>query len=97
MNKLFFSDKSELGKQNVPLHEKPKKFWRGDKVDEMTNINDIAKATREFVKKKFPKTKWSITVDKFSGGQALRVYLMSADFNPVKNVEPWGVSGKFCP
>lgn len=71
-------------------HTTIKKFYRGDKVDEISSINDIAKATREFVKKKFPKTKWSITVDKFSGGQALRVYLISAPFNPIKDEQPWG-------
>lgn len=71
-------------------HTTIKKFYRGDKVDEISNINDIAKATREFVKNKFPKTKWSITVDKFAGGQALRVYLISAPFNPIKDEQPWG-------
>jgi hypothetical protein len=91
MKELFFSKKSELGKLKVAVeNETPKKFWRGDKVDEISSINEIAKATREFVKKKFPKTKWSITVDKFAGGQALRVYLMSAPFNPIKDEQPWG-------
>jgi hypothetical protein len=91
MSKLFFSKKSDIGKSHVGVDKSaPKKFWRGDKVDEIGSINDIAKATREFVKKIFPKTKWSITVDKFAGGQALRVYLLSAPFNPIKNEEPWG-------
>lgn len=91
MSKIFFSKKSEIGRTNIPIENSSiKKFWRGDKVDELNSINDIAKATREFVKKKFPKTKWSITVDKFSGGQALNVYLMSAPFSPINNAEPWG-------
>ena len=90
MSKIFFLKKSEIGRTNVPIENSSiKKFWRGDKVDELNSINDIAKATREFVKKKFPKTKWSITVDKFSGGQALNVYLMSAPFNPINNEKPW--------
>jgi len=90
--KIFFTDKSEIGMTHAPIKAEPKKFWSGAKVGEYKDITDIAKAVREFVKTKYPKSKFSITTEKYSGGRSLSVTLMSAPFNPIVDDKFWSVS-----
>jgi len=89
---IFFTDKSEIGLTHTPIMSEPKKFWSGAKVGEYRDITDIAKAVREYVKTKYPKSKFSVTTEKYSGGRALNVALISAPFNPIKDDSYWQVS-----
>jgi hypothetical protein len=89
---IFFTDKSEIGLIHKPITPEPKKFWSGAKVGEYKDITDIAKAVREFVKTKYPKSKFSVTTEKYSGGRSLSVTLMSAPFNPIVDDKFWSVS-----
>jgi len=89
---IFFTDKSEIGLTHKPIMPEPKKFWSGAKVGEYRDITDIAKAVREFVKTKYPKSKFSVTTEKYSGGRSLSVTLMSAPFNPIVDDKFWSVS-----
>jgi len=55
--------------------------WQGAKYDGSLGIKDIAKIVRKELKKKYPTTKWSVTIQRYAGGQAMDVKLMSSDFN----------------
>jgi hypothetical protein len=50
-----------------------------------TDINQIAKQTRETLKKEFPACKFSVTLHKYSGGRSMTIALMSADFEALKD------------
>lgn len=86
---VFFTQKSEIGHKNVPLHAQPVQFARGSKVDEIRDIKDIAKAVREYVKKKYPLLKFSVNIERFSGGQSMSVYWLEAPYNPLTDEKYW--------
>ena len=44
------------------------------------DIKDIAKNVRKQLNTEFPKCKWSVRIQRYSGGQSLGVYLMGAPF-----------------
>jgi len=44
---------------------------------------EIAKRIREKLKKSFPNCKFSVRMDRYSGGSSISVYLMEANFNPI--------------
>lgn len=50
-----------------------------------TDINQIAKNTREQLKKEFPNCKFSVTIHKYSGGRTMTIALMSGDFEALKD------------
>ena len=50
-------------------------------MSERKGIKDIAKEVRVNLKKEFPECKFSVTIERYSGGQALNVYLMSSKEN----------------
>ena len=50
-----------------------------------TDINQIAKQTREALKAEFPTCKFSVTVQKYSGGRSMTIALMSGDFEALKD------------
>ena len=52
--------------------------WKGDNYCSNLSNKDIAKRIREFVKKAFPKCRFSVT----SNAYDICVYLMKGDFNP---------------
>jgi hypothetical protein len=86
---IFFTDTHEIGQTQKPI--KPmQQMGKGAKVDEIKDIKDIASALRQYVKKKYPKYKFSANIERFAGGQALRVNWYQADFNPLVSEEAWG-------
>lgn len=89
----FFSNISEIGIANQPISHAPLKMSKGAKVDEIRDIKDIAKAVRDYVKKKYPNCKFSVSIERYSGGQSLTVSLLEADFNPLKDESFWQISG----
>jgi hypothetical protein len=89
MKNLFAQNVHDIGQTHKTIKER-QKMGRGAKVDEISDIKDIAKAIREYVKKKYPKYKFSVNIDRFAGGQSLRVNWYEADFNPLVSEEAWG-------
>ena len=52
------------------------------------NIKDISKSIKGKLKTHFPKCKFSVTIERYSGGQSMTVALLSAPFDPfVDNAE----------
>ena len=49
------------------------------------DIKDMAKDVRKELKAQFPKCKFSVTIERFTGGQALAVRLMEASENALAN------------
>jgi hypothetical protein len=86
---IFFSDISEIGLAKQPVSHTPTKLSRGAKVNEIRDIKDIAKAVREYVKKKYPNCKFSVSIERYSGGQSMTVSLQEADFNPLTDEIYW--------
>jgi hypothetical protein len=52
-------------------------------MSEYRDIKSIAATVREALKREFPMCSWSVTIERFSMGQAMNVYLMKAPFNPL--------------
>jgi hypothetical protein len=50
-----------------------------------TDINQIAKNTREALKKEFPNCVFSVSLHKYSGGRTMTIALMSGDFEALKD------------
>jgi len=59
--------------------------WEGDNYSPDLSTKDIAKQTREELKKKFPKCKFSVTMENYSGGSSISINLMSAPFEALTN------------
>jgi len=57
--------------------------WQGEKYELGKDLKDIAKETRQYLKKKFPKCKFSITIERYSMGQSLNIYLMGGPFTAI--------------
>jgi len=49
------------------------------------DIKDIAKETKAALKQKYPGYTWSVKIDRFSGGQSMKVALISAPFEAFAN------------
>ena len=49
------------------------------------NIKEIAKTVRTELKNKYPECKFSVTISRYSMGQAMTVALMEAPFQAVRN------------
>lgn len=58
--------------------------WEGEKYRKNENLYgaSLSKAIREELKEKLPNCKFSVTKETYSGGQAINVHLMGANFNP---------------
>ena len=55
--------------------------WQGSDTKHLYGKN-LTSTIREKIKKAFPTCKFSITVQTYSGGQSVKIALMSAPFNP---------------
>lgn len=51
-------------------------------AERLYDITEIAKRTRESLKKEFPNLTFSVTKESFSGGSSMSVILMKGNFNP---------------
>jgi len=60
-----------------------KELTKSEKIN--MNIKDISKEVKQQLKTKYPKCKFSITIERYSGGQAMIISLMSANFKAIKN------------
>ena len=59
--------------------------WKGENYKMGTDTKDIAANIRAKVKEKFPDCKFSITIERYSGGSAINIYLMEAPFKAIKH------------
>ena len=56
-------------------------------AERIYDITEIARRTRESLKKEFPNLTFSVTKESFSGGSSMSVSLMKGDFNPFTTPE----------
>lgn len=56
-------------------------------AERIYDITEIARRTRETLKKEFPNLTFSVTKESFSGGSSMSVSLMKGDFNPFTTPE----------
>lgn len=89
---IFFTEKAQIGATHQNLKDMPQKMSRGAKVNEITDIKDIAKAVRDYVNKNYPECKFSVKIQRYSGGQSMSVTLLEAPFNPLFNESDWQIS-----
>ena len=54
--------------------------FEGKMYDPNLGITDIAERVRFFTKKQYPDCKFSVTIERYSGGQSMDIALMSAPF-----------------
>jgi len=59
--------------------------FKGSKYDSNLTTTEIAKLIREQLKKEFPKCKFSVRTEYFSGGSSITVSLMSAPFKVIED------------
>ena len=57
--------------------------WEGEKYQRDLDIKDIAKLVKKQLKEEFPQCKFSVTIERYSGGQSLNVSLMAAPFQAI--------------
>ena len=57
--------------------------WEGSHYDRDLDIKEIAKRLRKQLKTKFPKCKFSITIERYSMGQSMSLSLMEAPFTAI--------------
>lgn len=57
--------------------------WEGNNYDNNLGIKDIAKLIRKRLKAKHPQCKFSITIERYSGGQSLNISLMEGPFQAI--------------
>lgn len=55
--------------------------WEGKMYDPNLSIKEIAERIRFFAKKQFPECKFSVTIERYSGGQSMNLCLMSAPYD----------------
>jgi hypothetical protein len=66
-----------------PIHKYTQSAWQGDNYKSGMDIKDIAKALRKELKKKHPDHKFSVRIERYSGGQSMNIELMSAPYKPI--------------
>lgn len=59
--------------------------WEGSNYSDRRDIKEIAKIIRTKVKQDFPKCKFSVTIQRYSGGCSMGITLMSGDFTAFKD------------
>lgn len=65
--------------ETTPIHNYSGTGWQGEKYKRDISINDIAKHVRHALKDKYPTSKFSITCQKYSGGQSMDIILVESD------------------
>ena len=64
---------------NTPRFNYTANAWQGAKYDDKLGIKEIAKIIRKELKAKYPSSKWSITIQRYAGGQSMDISLLSTD------------------
>ena len=59
--------------------------WEGKNYKRDLGIKDIAKIVKTNLKKEYPQCKFSVQIERYSGGQSLHVSLMEAPFEAMTN------------
>ena len=66
--------------------------WSGSKCNGYRDSAEITKELRKELKRKYPTCKFSVTCDKYSGGQSISISLMSTPFDVFAEGEDTGKS-----
>jgi len=61
--------------------------WSGSKCNGYRDAAEITKELRGAIKERYPECKFSVTCDKYSGGQSIAISLMSAPFDVFTETE----------
>jgi hypothetical protein len=67
-----------------PIHNYTQGATQGDNYESGLDIKEIAKRLRKVLKKKHSDHKFSVIIERYTGGQSLNIYLMSAPYKPIK-------------
>lgn len=57
--------------------------WEGQNYDRNIGIKEIAKKVRTHLRTQFPDCKFSVTIERYSGGQSMNISLMEAPFKAI--------------
>jgi hypothetical protein len=68
---------------STPRFNYTQNAWEGEKYDRNLDITDIAKNIRKDLKVRFPKCKFSITIQRYSGGQSMSISLLEGPFKAI--------------
>ena len=66
-----------------PIHSYTQGAWEGENYDSSLDIKEIAKRLRTHLKKELPDHKFSVRIERYSGGQSMSILLMSAPYTPI--------------
>lgn len=66
-----------------PIHNYTQGAWQGDNYELGLDIKEIAKRLRIHLKKRLPDHKFSVRIERYSGGQSMSILLMSAPYTPI--------------
>ena len=69
-----------------PTHNYTGYGWEGENYESGLDIKEIAKRLRKHLKDNHREYKFSVTIERYSGGQSLNIYLMEAPYKVVKGV-----------
>jgi len=78
-------DDIQTGFKKEPTFNYTGHGWEGINYDIKLDITDIAKLIKKQLKKDFPGAKFSVTVERYSGGQSLTIALMGDIEHPFKD------------
>jgi hypothetical protein len=67
-----------------PTHNYTGYGWEGENYESGLDIKEIAKRLRKHLKDNHREYKFSVTIERYSGGQSLNIYLMEAPYKVVK-------------
>lgn len=76
-----------------PIHHYTPNAWQGNNYRSGMDIKDIARAIRKELKEATPECKWSIRIERYSGGKSLYISLMEAPFDAIKAVRRESFAG----
>lgn len=66
-----------------PIHNYTQNAWQGENYELSKDIKDIAKEVRAYVKKNYKEYKFSVRIERYSGGQSMSISLMSGPIDAI--------------
>jgi hypothetical protein len=66
-----------------PIHNYTQGAWQGENYESGLDIKEIAKRLRKHLKNNHPDFKFSVRIERYSGGQSMSIEMMSAPFKPI--------------
>jgi hypothetical protein len=83
---LALSGQSRLGgTKEAAMRNYSGRGWEGSEFDTSKDIKEIAKILRQRLKKEFPASKFSVTIERYSMGQSMSIALLESDVQVMKD------------